>query len=91
MDALSASEPQYFLNGVELLVSCGCASTNVVVFKRDLVGGTLTHLRNTIVDVTAPIMLTSVWVNPGEASIRSLVEELAFVKDPVDVKRIEQV
>ena len=65
------SNEAYYLSDVELLALCRCAATNVVIFKHNLANGSLTYLRSAIADDAAPLMLTSIQVNPRAASVRS--------------------
>ena len=76
IDALCATT--YFLSDVELLALCNCAATNVAIFKHDMASGSWTYLRSAIIDAAAPLMLTSIQVNPGAASVRSHFEKLTI-------------
>ena len=69
LDALCVAN--YFLSDVELLALSKCAATSVVIFKHDMASGSLTYLRSTITDASAPLMLTSIQVSPDLASVRT--------------------
>ena len=85
LDAMSAVEPQYYLSDVELLALCRCSATNVVIFKRDMVDNALSYLRSAIVNVAAPLVITSIQVDPREGSVRSHFEKLTLAPTVLSV------
>ena len=83
LEAMSVVMPQYYLSDVELLALCRCASTNVVIFQRNIVSKSLTYLRSTIVDRDAPLRLASIQIHPHAASARTHLEKYHWYRREV--------
>ena len=66
----------YYLSDVELLALCKCTSTNVVIFKQNVVDNSLVYLRSALDGEAAPV-LTSIQVGV-QGRVRSHFERVVL-------------
>ena len=71
----------YYLSDIELLALCKCTGTNVVIFKHNVLDGSLVYLRSHIMSDALQV-LTSIQVNPQQPTVRTHFERLALVSNP---------
>ena len=74
-------DDKYYLSDIELLALCKCTDTNVVIFKHNVLDGSLVCLRSHIISADLPV-LTSIQVNPYQSNVRSHFEQLRMVSNP---------